>query len=227
MASLFKALSNVVRGAKDDLAKKMADPVRDGKLAISDSERQIAEFTSKIAKLVAENKRLIKQRDEAAEEAEKFTRIAQKAAEAGNEADVRSAVEMKTRASQRVESLNAEIEKSEQLTSMLRDQLGKARAKVAQAKSNMTRMSARVEGAKIRTELAKASSDFNGGKSPLSALDDLEKSVEEQESEAEAWEEMVGMEKSGSAEDLASKYDTPASALDDEVAKLMAANKKS
>ena len=227
MASLFKAISNVVRGAKDDLAKSMADPVRDGKLAIADSEKQVAEFTSKIAKLVAENKRLIKQRDEAAEEAEKFTRIAQKAAQAGNEADVRSALEMKTRAAQRVETLTTEIEKSEQLTSMLRDQLGKARAKVAQAKSNMTRMSARVEGAKIRTELAKASSEFNAGKSPLSALDDLEKSVEEQESEAEAWEEMVGMEQQGSADDLASKYDTPASALDDEVAKLMAANKSS
>ena len=225
MASLFKAISNVVRGAKDDLAKKIADPVRDGKIAIADSEKQIADFTSKIAKLVAENKRLIKQRDEAAAEVEKFTRIAQKAAQAGNEADVRSALEMKTRADERVLSLTAEVEKSEQLTSMLRDQLGKARAKVAQAKSNMTRMSARVEGAKIRTELAKASSEFGGGKSPLGALDDLEKSVEEQESEAEAWEEMVGAEQQGGAEDLAAKYNTPASALDDEVAKLMAANK--
>ena len=84
-----------------------------------------------------------------------------------------------------------------------------------------------MEGAKIRTELAKASSEFNAGKSPLSALDDLERSVEEKESEAEAWEEMVGAEHSGSADDLAAKYDTPASALDDEVAKLMAANKPS
>ena len=139
MASLFKAISNVVRGAKDDLAKKMADPVRDGKLAIADSEKQIAEFTSKIATLVAENKRLIKQRDEAAADVEKFSRIAQKAAQAGNEADVRSALEMKTRADERVASLTSEVEKSEQLTAMLRDQLGKARAKVAQAKSNMTR----------------------------------------------------------------------------------------
>lgn len=225
MASLFKAISNVMRGAKDDLAKSMADPVRDGKLAIADSEKQVGEFTSKIASLVAENKRLIKQRDEAAQDVEKYTRIAQKAAQAGNEADVRSSLEMKARADERVVSLTAEVEKSEQLTTMLRDQLGKARAKVAQAKSNMTRMSARVEGAKIRTELAKASSEFNAGKSPLGALDDLEKAVETQESEAEAWEEMVGMENAGSADDLSSKYDTPASALDDEVAKLMAASK--
>jgi hypothetical protein len=41
MASLFKAISNVVRGAKDDLTKKIADPVRDGKLAIADSEKQV------------------------------------------------------------------------------------------------------------------------------------------------------------------------------------------
>jgi len=227
MASLFKAISNRIRGAKDDLAKSMADPVRDGKIAIADSEKQVGEFTSKIAQLVAENKRLIKQRDESAGEVEKFTSIAQKAAQAGNEEDVRSSLEMKSRADERAISLTAEIEKSEQLTKMLRDQLGKARAKVAQAKSNMTRMSARVEGAKIRTELAKASSEFNAGKSPMGALDDLEKAVEEQESEAEAWEEMVGTENEGSAADLASKYDTPASALDDEVAKLMAGSKGS
>lgn len=227
MASLFKALSNVIRGAKDDLTKKIADPVRDGKLAIADSEKQVGEFTSKIASLVAENKRLIKQRDGAAEEVEKFTRIAQKAAQAGNEADVRSSLEMKNRADERLVSLTAEIEKSEQLTTMLRDQLGKARAKVAQAKSNMTRMSARVEGAKIRTELAKASSEFNSGQNPLSALDDLEKAVDEQESEAEAWEEMVGTEDAGSAANLADKYGSSTSSVDDEVAKMMAANKGS
>lgn len=225
MASLFKAISNVLRGAKDDLADKIADPVRDGKLAIADSEKQIGEFTTKIAKLVAENKRLIKQCDEAKEEVEKFSRIAQKAAKAGNEADVRSSLEMKTRSEERVTNLTAEIAKSEQLTNMLRDQLSKARAKVAQAKSNMTSLSARVEGAKIRTELAKASSEFNTGSSPLAALDDLEKSVQTQESEAEAWEEMVGAEQSGSAADLSSKYDVSSPDIDDEVAKLMAANK--
>lgn len=225
MANLFKALSNVVRGAKDELAKKIADPVRDGKLAIADSEKQIGEFTSKIASLMAENKRLIKQRDAAEEEAGKFGRIAQKAAQAGNEADVRASLEMKEQATQRFESLKVEIEKGEQLTTMLRDQLAKARAKVAQAKSNLTRMSARVEGAKIRTELAKASSEFNAGKSPLGALDDLEKAVDEQESEAEAWEEMVGTESAGSAAGLADKYGAASSSVDDEVAKLMAANK--
>lgn len=225
MASLFKAISNVLRGAKDDLTTKMADPVRDGKLAIADSEKQVADFTTKIASLVAENKRLIKQRDEASEEIEKFTRIAQKAAQAGNEADVRSALEMKTRSDEKFASLSTEVDKGEQLTTMLRDQLSKARAKVAQAKSNMTRMSARVEGAKIRTELAKASSEFNNGQSPLGALDDLEKSVMEQESEAEAWEEMVGMENEGTASDLADKYGSSTSSVDDEVAKLMAANK--
>lgn len=225
MASLLKAISNVLRGAKDDLTAKMADPVRDGKLAIADSERQIGEFTTKIAQLVAENRRLIKQRDEASEEVAKFTRIAAKAAQSGNEADVRSALEMKNRAEQRVTNLNAEVEKSEKLTAMLRDQLSKARAKVAQAKSSMTSLSARVEGAKIRTDLAKASSEFNAGSSPLAALDDLEKSVQTQESEAEAWEEIVGSETSGSADALADKYAVGSTDLDDEVAKLMAANK--
>jgi phage shock protein A len=222
MASLLKSLSNMIRGKKDELARKMADPVRDGTIAIEDSEKQIAEFTERIARLVAESRRLQKQRDEAVAEADKFTRIAQKAAQAGNEDDVRAAVEMKTRAQQRVQSLGAEVERNEGISRQLRDQLAKARAKVAQAKSNMTSLSARMEGAKVRRELAKASSEFNAGKSPLAALDDLDRAVQSEESQAEAWEEMVGAEEANSAESLAEKYNTSSPDVEDEVSRMMA-----
>ena len=49
MASFIKAFSNMLRGVKDEVADKMADPVRDGKLAIEDSEKQIAKFTEQVA----------------------------------------------------------------------------------------------------------------------------------------------------------------------------------
>ena len=53
MPGLFKSLSNIIRGKADDLAKKMSDPERDAKIAIQDSKKQIADFTSKIATLIA------------------------------------------------------------------------------------------------------------------------------------------------------------------------------
>ena len=222
MPSFLKTFANMVRGKKDEMAKKMADPVRDGKIAIEDSEKQVAQFTEKIAKLMAETKRLTRQRDDAKADIDKYTNIAQQAAQAGAEDDVRKAVEMKNQAQQRYDSLDSEVKRNEQLVQNLRQQLTKARAKVAQAKSSMTSLSARMEGAKVRQELGKAASEFNAGSSPLAALDDLEKSVQSKESEAEAWEEMVGAEEEASGASLEEKYKGGGTAsVDSEVAELM------
>ena len=53
---LFKSLKNVVRGKSQDLSDAITNPIRDGKLAIADSEKLIASFTAKIARLLAQDK---------------------------------------------------------------------------------------------------------------------------------------------------------------------------
>ncbi len=223
MASLFKSFSNLIRGKSQELAKTMADPVRDGKLAIQDSEKMIAEFTSKIAKLIAQSKRLQRELTEAKAEVKKYQGFAEKAASSENIDDARRSLEMKSEAQKRVDTLKSEIARSDQLIANLRSQLSKARAKVASAKRNVVNLEARHEGAKIRTELAKASSEFNAGNNPMAALDDLEKSVNEKESEAEAWEDMNMDVKSDAS--LEEKYGGSNSDVDGELAALMAKTK--
>ena len=223
MASLFKSFSNLIRGKSQELAKTMADPVRDGKLAIQDSEKMIAEFTSMIAKLIAQSKRLQRELTEAKAEVKKYQGFAEKAASSENIDDARRSLEMKSEAQKRVDTLKSEIARSDQLIANLRSQLSKARAKVASAKRNVVNLEARHEGAKIRTELAKASSEFNAGNNPMAALDDLEKSVNEKESEAEAWEDMNMDVKSDAS--LEEKYGGSNSDVDGELAALMAKTK--
>jgi len=222
MASLVKAVGNWFRAKKDDAANKLADPVRDGKFAIEDSEKKIAVFTTQIAKLIAETKKLVKQKNAAEQEITKWLSIAKKAAAAGNENDARSALENKANAEAQVKSFNIEAAKNEQITKNLRNQLEKARKKVAKAKGDFVRLSARSEGAKVRKELAKATSNFNSGDSPLAALDDLSKSVDTDEAEAEAWEDLTG----NPDDDLADKYDGASSEVEDELATLMNKSKK-
>ncbi len=222
MASLLKAVGNWFRAKKDDAAQKLADPVRDGKFAIEDSEKKISHFTTQIAKLIAETKKIEKQKIAAEEEVTKWLSIAKKAATSGNEEDARSALENKSNAEGKVKTFTAEAEKNEQITKNLRAQLEKARKKVAKAKGDYARLAARSEGAKVRKELAKATSEFNSGDSPLSALDDLSKSVDQDESEAEAWEELTG----DSNADLADKYEVGSAEVEDELAALMKGNKK-
>ncbi len=224
MTNLMKSLSNMIRKKKDDLAGTISDPVTDGKYAIEDSERQIAEFTEKIAKLIAETRRLIKQRDACDEEIAKFMTIARRAAEKEKEEDVRQAVMMKNKTEERKATLAVEVTKNEGLTDKLRAQLNQARVKIADAKCNLSRLAARMEGAEVRKDLAKASTSFTDSQSPLASLDDLQKAVETKESEAEAWEEISGEENADKK--LEDTYLADGDkAVDNEVAALMAASK--
>ncbi|NQZ58330.1 MAG: PspA/IM30 family protein [Lentisphaeraceae bacterium] len=223
---LFSSMKNFFRGKADDLAKKMADPVRDGKLAIKDSEDQIQKFTTQIARVMAETKRLEKDSAAAEKDIAKWLNIAQNAAASGDEDGARQALERKNTSQQKLDTFKAEFEKSQQLVNRLRQDLNRAKAKVSKAKNNITRLEARSSAANIRKEFAKAQSDFNNNSSGLSALDDLEKAVESDECEAEAYEDLVSDEMSASGSSLEEKYGAPTSEVDDELAALMKGSKK-
>jgi len=223
---LFTSIKNFFRGKADDLAEKMADPVRDGKLAIKDSEGQIQKFTTQIARVMSETKRLEKDKQAAEKEIEKWMSIATNAAGSGDEDGARQALERKNAAQQKLDTFKKEFEKSQQLVNRLREDLNRAKAKVSKAKNNISRLEARSSAANIRKEFAKAQSNFNSNSSGLSALDDLEKSVESDECEAEAYEDLVGDELSSSGSVLEEKYGQPTSEVDDELAALMKGSKK-
>ena len=168
-----------------------------------------------------------RERADALAEAQKFQTFAERAAADENEDDVRTALEHRAEAEQRLGTLESEIDNTGQLIAQLRAQLNRSRAKVAGAESNLVRMSARMEGAKVRQELAKASSSFDTGDSPLAALDNLEREVETLETEAEAWEELALDPAAEGQKSLEDKYgDTGTVEVNDEVAKLMAAAQK-
>ena len=54
--NVFQAVYNWFRAKNQEAAAALSDPVRDGKLAISDSEKQIEAFSSKIARSLPKRK---------------------------------------------------------------------------------------------------------------------------------------------------------------------------
>ncbi|MEI7776075.1 MAG: PspA/IM30 family protein, partial [Verrucomicrobiota bacterium] len=96
--NLFQAIHNWFRAKNQEAAEALSDPVRDGKLAITDSEKQIEGFTSKIATLIAETKSLERQTAESTSEVSKYQAVAAQALQAGNEADARDAITLKQKA---------------------------------------------------------------------------------------------------------------------------------
>ena len=212
---LWNTIKNTLRGAADKADSALQDVERDSKYAIEDSKKQIAEFQTKIAGVMGRNKLLVRQRDEAAKEVDKFLGLAKKAKAAGNMDDARELLTSKGTHQSNLDTLNGQIEANERIISSLRSQLESNRARVANAESNRTRLLAQNEGAKIRRELAKASTDFDSN-SPLSALDSLEEAVAKNEAEAESYEDLAGA--ANPSADLAKKYSTPN--VDDELASL-------
>jgi len=189
--NLFQAIHNWFRAKNQEAAEALSDPVRDGKLAITDSEKQIEGFTSKIATLIAETKSLERQTAESTSEVSKYQAVAAQALQAGNEADARDAITLKQKAEQQAQALGTQLSANKELVLKLREQLNTARMKVAKARSNITQLQARSQAAQIRTDLAKASSEFHSNKGGLAALDNLEKSVNKQETVAEAYEDLA------------------------------------
>lgn len=222
---LLKAISRWFRGKKDKAAKALADPIRDGRFAIEDSERRVRGFQSKVARFMAVNKQLARDIDIQRREIDKWTNIARKAAAAGNQDDVVQAVEAKQRAEVVLQEKEKQHARNEEIVKQLRKQLQLAMTKVAKARSNYAQLVARHEGAQVRKELAEAAMDF-GSEGPLAELDDLQKAVDAEETEAEAIEEMIGT--SVGATSLEDKYgSSSSSSVNDEVARLMAEAKAS
>jgi len=222
MASLFKAIGNMFREKRDNAAKALADPVRDGKFAIEDSKKQIREYTTQVAKLKAETIKQKANHKDALAEKKKYEGIAKKAGEAGNEDDVRTSVEQIQKWTNRAKELKDQIDRNEKVETSLRAQLDAARTKVSRAEQNHQTLAARKKGAEIRKSLAQASSQFAEGQGGLSALDDLEDAVRDEEAEAEAFEEMSAP---AIETDLADKYGSGGADVDDMVAKFMKTGK--
>lgn len=224
MASLFKALSNWWRAKKDQAAEAIQDPIRDGKFAIEDSEKKIKEFQSKIVKFMAINRQLEREINNQQVEVNKWSGIAHKAAASGNMDDVTQAVEAKQQAQSVLDEKSSQHSKNAEIVHQLRKQLQIAAAKVARAKSNYSQLVARHQGAMVRKELAQAANEF-GGDGPLAELDDLQKAVDAEETEAEAFEELACATQG--SENLFEKYGSNSSAtVQDEVARLMAQAKQ-
>lgn len=191
MGKLFSAIKNVFRERRDQAAEALGDPVRDGRFAIEDSEKQIVSFRTEVARLRKETIKQEAQRKEALLEKKKYDGLAKQAAAKGNAEDVGAFAAKVQEWDLKVKEFKTQIDKNNEVTTNLRRQLDAADTKVQRAKSNHQALAARKKGADIRNSLAKASSQFNTSQGGLAALDALEDAVLDSEAEAEALEEMT------------------------------------
>jgi len=223
MAKFWKSIQNTFRQKKDEAAEAMSDPIRDGKFAIEDAKKKLAEINTSIAKYSAEIKKNERQLETETADIKKWTNLAKQAAEAGNEDNVRKCITEKAQAQSRADNLKKQIKSDLVYKNKMKSEWQKKNNEVSQAESNHSQLAVRKQMATARKEFAKGSAGLDSDNcfAEMNKLNDL---VVADECEAEALEEMAPTD---TLADMEAEYGAAGGgAVDDEVAKMMAAAKK-
>lgn len=206
---IWNSIKNFFRARKDEAAKKIADPIRDGKYAIKDSEDELNKKRSSLAYYIAENKNLHRKMEAEKTNVEKYTRLVELAKSRGDDRDVEVLNKSLLSAKSLAVTLKKEYDKNEELIKGYKAQIDAAQQKIDNAENSFTQLSIRLKSAELREELS--SSDFTDVVTPFTMLEDLANTVEEKENLAAAKEELV----KDSAEEIAAKYESAdASSID-------------
>lgn len=220
MGSLWKSIKNTWREKKDEAAKAMADPIRDGKYAIEDSKKKLAEIQANIAKYSGSIKRNERQLVTEEADVKKWMGLAKKAADKGDEANVTKFITEKNQAQERTNNLKKLIKQDEAYLEKMKSDWQTNNNKVSKAESKHSQLAVRKQMTEARKEFAKGQAGLNSD-SCFAGLDALENEVIDDECEAEALEEMTSA--GDDLEKAAAQYgSTGDNAVDDEVAALMA-----
>ncbi len=218
---LWQKMVNWGREKKDQAEAAIGDDIRDGKFAIVDAKKEETEFARAVAKLNSDTKLLRRKEEDLRQEQKKFSGMAKRAAAAEDEEAVVQLAGEEMRVKNQADELARQIQKNDQQRAAMQKDLNKIRNRIAAAEQNFSILEARKKGAEARKNLAKARAGLSEGKG-LSALDDLERAVDQDECEAEALEEMSG----GSTSDLEDKYGGGNVDAEDLAAKYMTAAAK-
>jgi chromosome segregation ATPase len=227
MGKLLDAVFNRTRKAQEDAAKKIdVDQVTKGRFAIDDAKKEIMTFDQQIRECRATQLDNKKELERVKAEVSKFEGLltnikAQGQACKNPDGSVKEGMQAKLDQARsdaasigvkldaqvkRRDGLTIDITKGDQLYSRLQTQLGAAKDKVSAAEQNVETLAVRQKSAEMRQRFASAEQGLANSKG-LAALGDLAKSVDHEESRAEAAEEMAAV---GSTESVEERYATPA-----------------
>lgn len=227
MGKLLDAIFNRSRQAQEDAAKKIdVNQVTKGRFAIDDAKKEIAEFDRQIRECRATQLDNKKQLENVKGEVSKYDGLLANIRSKGqgcknadgsvkdgmqsvldqartDAASIGSKLDAQTK---RRDALTSEIVKGDTLYSRLQTQLAAAKDRVAAAEQNIETLAVRQKSAEMRQRFSDAEQGLANSKG-LSALGDLEKAVDHEESRAEAAEEMAAV---GSTQSVEERYATPA-----------------
>jgi len=209
----LKELWKKLRRKDKDAAENMRDYVADAREAIEARKQEIIEFRNKVAEVNQAKRVLERQLGDTEGELNKWTATLEniKASNLDLEAKKEKGAPVmaaRNSATERAEGLRQSIRAQEEMLIQLRKQLMEAQSDLADREQKLVTLAARHHAVKIRKGLNDAAAAFATGQSTLSAVDQLEQKVMNEEDRAAALAEEIDLTKPGSeAAAIAAQFD--------------------
>ncbi len=201
---VFKRISDIISANLNDLTEQFEDPEKMLRQAVREMEESIAEVTQQTAKAMANDKMVARELQRNRAQCQQWQDRAGKAVEAGDDDLARKALARKNESQKVADALDDQLVAAREASTTLKRQLGAMKAKLAEAKRNLTTLSARKRAADFRKKMDQqvVGMATEVDDSAFAKFDRLKSKVEQAEAEAEAMAELRGAEAGGTAEDI-------------------------
>ncbi len=219
---IFERMGDLLRSNINDLLDRAEDPEKMVKQIIIDMEQQIREATQALGQAMASERQALKQLENAKDSAQEWEGKAKMALQAGNEELARKALSNKVAVDANIQSFQASYDQISTQTAELRSRVETLKSKLEEARMRQNMLVARARMADAQKNIATTLSGTDSD-SAFSKLDKMERKIEGQEAQAEAFSSMAGDTTFAKDEfkELAQN-----SAVDAELARLMGELKK-
>ncbi len=185
---LFQRIGDILRSNINDLIARAEDPERMLNAAIEDMKRQVAEAKSRVASSIADQSRLVTQRDREQKKADSWEEKAMVAVKAGRDDLAVEALARKREHQQASDLYEDQLSTQRVAVDELKRALGELVAKLEDTKRRRNLLLARAKRAEAQRHLAVTLSAAHEN-SAAERLERLEARIEREEAEAEAnWE---------------------------------------
>ncbi len=219
---ILKRFGDIMSSNINALLDKCEDPAKMIDQTLRNLESDLGKVKAETASVMADAQAAKRKLDDCNEEIDKMQKYAEKALAAGNEADARKFLEKKQQLTSKQPALQEAYNAAQGNADKMRQMHDKIEADIANLNERRDAIKAKVAAAKTQKHMNKMTSSFEGAADSMAAFDKWEAKADKMLDEANAMSELNSGE--DSIDDLAAKYDNPASSssVDDELAALKA-----
>ncbi len=221
--SMLQRFKDIMSSNINALLDKAEDPEKMIDQMIRNLQSDLGKVKSETATVMAEESRLNRELNELKAEAEKMLTYAQRALQAGSDADARVFLEKKNSIQTKISEVEGRLSVAKQNSQNMKAMHDKLNSQVNDLNAKRNEIKAKIQQAKLQERMNNMTLSTTGQAS-ISKFNDIEAKANAMLDKANAMQELNNANNDG-IDDLMAKYDSPSqdtSAVDDELAALKA-----